>query len=141
MKIEELHAKYTSAELASFYGNAELCYKLFSPLLHNLHEDKIIYRERFVCIIKLENLIITPERLYAKAIPYLQILQFKESDQYLPNKPWTFGTTWDNIKLIENGLCAPYVTWCIWCEPDLVKEAEGLTLKKEFHKAIELLSF
>ena len=140
MTIKELQAKYTSAELSSFPGNAELRYQLFSPLLQNLYENKIVYRERFVCIIKLEDLIIIPERLHAKAVPYLQIKQNKESDQYLPNRPWTFGSKWEYIRLIENGLSVPYANWCIWCEPELVREVEGLTLKGEFRKAIELLS-
>ena len=139
MTISELKSKYSQTELSSFPGDNELRYKLFAPLLQNLYEDKVIYYEKFMGVVKLKNIKITPERFEATAIPYSTIERGNKFDNFLAKTPsWKIGTTWSWMRLIGDSISVPYVGWSIWCNPELVRQVEELTLNKKFHEALQL---
>ncbi len=135
MKITELLANYSSEDLSYFPGDNVLRYEIFSPLLQNLFENKVVYHERFTCIIKIEDLRISPEGFNAKANPYLQI-EKKRPDRYFPSKPWSFSAVWSWIVLNGTCLSAPYANWSIWCDPETVKKTEQLVLEKKYEEAL-----
>lgn len=78
----------------------QLRYELLAPLFITLHENKIVYRERFIGIIKAEDVIITPERFKATAIPYLLIERSNRFDR--------------NFSENRNGLLLPLGTTSGW---------------------------
>ena len=55
MSLEELNLKYTDEELRRIPGDAQLRYNILSPILMDLHENKVVYRERIVCIGSLQD--------------------------------------------------------------------------------------
>ena len=139
MTIKELNSNYSQEELSSFPGDNELRYKLFSPLFQNLHENKIIYYEKIIGIVKLKDIVITPERYEATAIPCSVIERGDEIDSYFFKKPeWTFSAIWSWMLLSGESLTVPYAGWSIWCDPEIVKKVEELTLKKKFREALKL---
>lgn len=139
MTITELKSKYSSAQLSNFPGDNQLRYEMFAPLLNNLFDNKVIYRERFIGIIRLEEIRITPESFLAKAVPHLLIERESRFDKYFFNRTWEFGAIWSAVTLTGNALNAPYANWSIWCEPETVKKTEELALNKNFNEAIEFI--
>lgn len=142
MTIQELKSNYSSTGLSSFPGDNELRYKLFAPLLQNLHKDKIIYYEKFMGIVKLQDIKITPERFEATAIPYVLIERGNRFENFfVTTKSWTFRASWLSMRLIGESFSVPYAGWSIWCEPELVRQVEEFTLNKKFHEAMQLTLF
>lgn len=138
MTILQLKENYSSHDLSYYPGDRQLRYKLFAPLFINLHENKLVYRERFIGIIKVEDVVITPERFQATAVPYLLIERNNRFDKFFFRKPkWTFCATWDHMRLIDNSINVPYANWTVWCEPELVKEVEQLTIEKNYREAVK----
>jgi hypothetical protein len=114
-------------------------YAKYSQLFKKLYENKVVYHERFSCIIKLEDIKITEERFEATAVPFLQIINgSKRLDKTYPDKPWEFGGIWKMIKTEENCLFSPYGGWSIWFEPELVKKVENLVLDGKYNEALKL---
>jgi len=139
MTIPELKSNHSVSDLSSFPGDKQLRYDLFSPLLKNLFENKVVYHERFTGIIKLEDVVITPERFEATAIPYLLIEKSERLDRIFFRSPkWAFGSQWQYMRLIGDSINVPYANWSIWCEPYIVKKVEELTVKKMFREALNL---
>ena len=139
MTIEELKLKYSWEELSSMPGDAKLRYEIFSPFLKNLHENKMVYRESIIGIIKVEEMKITPDRFSAKAIPYLCLETGSRFDEFFfRQKSWDFGAKWDFVRLLDNGF-GTYGMWKIWCDPSIVKQTEELILKKNFEEAYNFL--
>lgn len=138
MTITELKSRY-SAELSNFPGDNQFRYEMFAPLLNNLFENKVIYRERFIGIIKLEEITISPERFTAKAVPYMLIERESRFDKYFFGRVWEFGAIWSAIRLTGNSLNSPYANWSIWCDPEMVKKTEDLVLNKKFDEAFEFI--
>jgi hypothetical protein len=137
MNIKELNAKYTNGELSSPTGDAELRRKEFSPLLLNLYENKAVYHERFTCILKLENIKLNADGFTAIAIPHLLIEENKLVNKFYPRKPWKVGASWRHLQLSENVLII-ITLWQMWCDSDLVKQVEELTIEKKFKEASAL---
>ncbi len=146
MTIAELKAKYSWAELSQMPGDAKFRCEIFSPLLKNLYENKIVYRERIFGIIKVEELEITPEGFRAKAIPYLLLerdyihegRKIGFDEYFFKQEYWHFGATWSFVRLLGDGL-GTYGMWKIWCDPEIVNQTEELILKKNFEEANNLL--
>lgn len=136
MTIAELHTNYSIEELSYYPGDNALRYKIFSPFLQNLFENKVVYDDRFTCIIKLEDLRILPEGFKVNAVPYLTI-EKKRPGKYCPSNPWSFGAVWSSILLNGTCLCAPYANWSIWCDPETVKKTEQLVLEKNYEEALK----
>ena len=140
MTLQEIKSKYTWHELSSIPGDSKLRHSLYSPLFNNLHEQKVVYRERFIGIMKLEDITITPERFEAKAIPFLLLERGAGFDQYFfQQKHWTFGAIWSHIALSGDAIGSTYANWWIWTNPELVKAVEDHIIAKEFEKAEEIL--
>ena len=141
MTFDELKRHYSEDELSFFPGDNELRYRLFSPSFENLHENKIVYRERFVCLVRLENIQISPESFSATAVPLIHIEFSGDWRPEPPEEPWEFGAVWKAMCVWNNGISAPYASWTIWPETDIVREVERLAREGEFERALELTAW
>ena len=140
MTIQELKARYTEDELSRFPGDKKLRWEMFAPLFQNLHEQKVIYYEKVLGIVKMEDLIITPDRFEATAIPHLCIIRKNEFDELFDDLPnGTFSSSWDWMRLLDDeSINVPYANWTVWTDPDLVKEVERLCKSEKFNEALRL---
>ncbi len=138
--IKSLRSKYKGDELTSYRGNNQIRYEAFSPIFKNLYENKIVYSEESIGIIKVENIIITPEHFQATAISYLVIKRGNRYDEmFLKGKDWGFGSTWEGMHLGNNNtIGVAYAGWTIWCDPELVKEVEELIQNEKMDEALLL---
>ena len=137
MNIKELNEKYTKGELSKQCGNSKLKRNEFSPLFANLYQNKVVYHERFTCIVKLDHIELLPDRFEAIAIPHLLIEKGNRMDTLYPKKPWKFGASWDFLRL-EKDVLLPYSSWLLWIDPDLVKQVEEFTIIRKFKEAKSL---
>ena len=138
--IKNLHSKYSVEDLCSCPGNTQLRYEIFSPLFHNLYQNKAVYRERFSCIISLENIIITPESFLATAVPIVLIKGGSRSDKYFSTeKKWEFGAVWSHITLSGTHLASYWANWGIWCDPQTVMTVENLVLQNQMEEALDII--
>lgn len=115
-----------------------LCEKLF--------ENKVVYREKFVGLVRLENVVVTEEVFEATAVPILDITPkelvplVQARGRTMPTTPWTFRSAWDTMNLKDqHSLGCPYGGWTIWLEPDLVRAVEVLANAGLTEMAIRLL--
>ncbi len=140
--IKSLRSKYNHDELTIYPGNNLLRYEAFSPIFKNLYENKIVYYEKLLGIIKVENVIITPEYFKATAIPYLVIKRGSRYDDiFLSAKKWTFSSSWESMLLgNDNAISVPYAGWAVWCDLELVKTVEELVQDEKMEEAL-LLTF
>ena len=137
MTIQELKAKYTEDELSLFPGDKKLRYEIFSPLFNNLYESKLIYYEKVIGIVKVKDLVMTPELLKVTVAPDQCIIRNNQFDSIFSELPdWTFSASWDWIRLIDHSLNVPYANWTVWTEPELVKVIEQLCLDKDYEEAL-----
>lgn len=137
--IKNLSSKFTDEELSCFPGNNQLKYEAFSPIFKNLFQNKIVYSERFIGLVKLEDVVITPERFKATAIPYLPIERKHKFDQFFFRKPkWTFGSDWQFMRLIGNSINVPYANWTIWFDPETIKLVEELIQSNKMKEALAI---
>ena len=112
----------------------------------NLFEGKVIYREKFIAVVRLENVeIISSTYLCATAIPLLDITApesfaalVRERGKQMPTEPWSFrGGEW--VRTEGKSICCPYGGWTIWAEPDLVRAVELLACAGLKEQAVKLL--
>ena len=122
MTFDELRTKHTEDELSHFPGDAGFRFGAFSPILSDLHEDKIVYRERFICVVLLHDIELSPRGFGATCIPILPIELTGSFRPMPPEKEWSFRGTWDWMRLLKNSINVPYAGWTIWPEKDRVKE-------------------
>jgi hypothetical protein len=115
----------------------EFKYKVFSPIFKNLEGKKAIYHERYPRIIKIQDVVITPEHFEATAV--FQTL-IEGRGRYVPIEKWIFGASWYALHISGKKL-VPYCTWLLWIDDDIVEEVERLTLEKKFDEAIGLLDY
>ena len=115
MKLSDLYKSYTEEELQYSEGDSTIRFRAFSPFFQNLHEGKVIYCEKFMCIARLDDLTITPERLSAKAVPVTPIVRTGVPESRIqryttPQKPWNIGMQWSWMRCcIKGALETP--TW------------------------------
>jgi hypothetical protein len=131
MKLSDLYKSYTEEELQYSEGDPAIRFRAFSPFFQNLHEGKVIYYEKFMCIARLDDLTITAERLSAKAVPVTPIARIGMPESMIqryttPKKPWNIGMQWSWMMLNGGGLGNPYVGWTIWPEVERVQAVEKL---------------
>ena len=131
MKLSDLYKSYTEEELQYSEGDSTIRFRAFSTFFQNLHEGKVIYYEKFMCIARLDDLTITPERLSAKAVPVTPIARIGMPESMIqryttPQKPWNIGMQWSWMMLNGGGLGNPYVGWTIWPEVGRVQAVEKL---------------
>jgi hypothetical protein len=135
MKISELLKLYPNEELTKQKGDPELRYNVYSPILKDLVGKKVIYRERYTCIIRIQNVEINHEYFEAKAV-FLNLVT--EKHRLVPLSEWIFGAAWWILHISGNHL-VPYSSWALWIDDDIVKEVEKLILEKRFDEAWGLL--
>ncbi len=141
MKLDEINAKYTSEELRQIPGNGELRFNALLPVLTNLYQNKVIYRQRFICIVSLRNIELSPEGFGATCTPVLPI-EIKRTGDFQPKTPsgeWSFRGSWDLIGIRKNSIGSVWGGWTIWPENDLVEEAIRLASKGEVERVLALL--
>jgi hypothetical protein len=142
MHIKELHEKYPKGTLDRLPGDVALKYEAFYPLFQNLYENKIVFYDRFLAIVILEDIDISDWGFRARAIPYLEIERVdiplsKRSYRYrMPDKSWFCAGKWDFIWFNNTHLGSPYGGYSIWPDPEQVKYVELLTIAKRFIEAI-----
>ncbi|MHC1773841.1 MAG: hypothetical protein AB9834_00370 [Lentimicrobium sp.] len=136
MTIDELHEKYHE-ELSWTMGDQELRYNLLSPLFQNLYENKVLYHERFTCIIQLSDIVISPESFRSKAKRILLISPWPYENRPIP-EIWNVGSSWASLRLSGESLAA-YSNWVIWTNPVLVKKVEILVQEHKLKEAFEMM--
>ena len=137
MTLEEISSRYSWKEVGGIPGDGDFRLKLFSPLLKDLCENKIVYYERFMCVAIVEDIKITPELFEITAIPYIKI-ERSSSLKYYPVKPWTFGAGWC-YTAVHKGYFTTYGgAWLFWTDKDLVRSVEELARKGDFETALNL---
>ena len=136
MTIRELHKKFTKGELTTTQGDMQLRYEAFAPLFSNLYENKVVYHERFTCIIKLDNIRITPDLFEAKAVREWFIRGLRSRKRPYPDE-WEFSANWAYMTLTDDCLSS-YSCWSIWPDPELVKKVEDLVKNEQFEEALQL---
>jgi hypothetical protein len=135
MNIYELNKNYQK-DLISVEGDKELRYYLLSPLFQNLYENKVVYHERFTCIVQLSKIVLTPELFEAKAERQLIIKTGMYGNRPLP-EVWTIGANWAYLRLLGDYL-APYSSWLMWTDPGLVEKVEKLIQANNLVEAYNL---
>ncbi len=138
MTFNELRIRYSDHELSYYPGDRELRYRAFAPFFDSLFDSKVVYYEKFIGIVRLEGIEITPDYFRAVAVPHLRIERMGVSQPQFPHKPWEFGGRWDFMRLVKNGINAPYCAWTIWPEAARVQRVEGLASRGAFVEALQL---
>lgn len=139
MNIPELCEKYTHGELNLMPGDKQLRYDVLSPLFNNLYENKVIYHDRVTSIIRLENIILTPDLFEATVIRLKLFEPISNSFKRIASiNSWTIGANWAYLTLDKKGSLHPYSGWLMWIEPELVKKVEDLTNNGNFEEARNL---
>lgn len=138
MSLEELNLKYTDEELRRIPGDAQLRYNILSPILMDLHENKVVYRERIVCIVSLQDVEISPTGFRATCRPFHPIDPEPASNPKLLDK-WRFSSSWEHMAVGVNRISSPWAGWAIWPEKELVKEVIQLASAGKFQSVRALL--
>jgi hypothetical protein len=138
MIISDLRKLYTDDQLSFFPGDAKLRFEAFSPILSDLHESKIVYREKCVCILSLHNIEIS-KKCFAADCTLMRLLHKPDylAENY-PRPQWKIRGRWDWMRLINNSINIPYVGWTIWPEKHRVKEVLRLTSQGDIKAALAL---
>jgi hypothetical protein len=134
----KLREQYSEKELSYYPGNRMIRYKAFSPFFENLFENKIVYHEKFVCLIRLDDVKVTPKKFSATAVPLISMNRSGPYSVACPSKPWTFSGGWEYLRLCENCLNAPYAGFSLWLEYDRVQTVERLLLEGSLTEALDL---
>jgi len=137
MRIDELKNHYTESQLSHYPGNGRLRYKIFSPSLNDLAGRKVVYHEKFVAIVALSEVEVSPREFMAVATIVTNIEQ-KGRQLFPPRRPWRFGGSWRHIMCSGRHFHVPYANWSIWPEPDLVEAVEELAAAGRFDEALKL---
>ena len=138
MTFEELRKKFTDHELSYFPGDASLRHKAFAPILSDLYENKIVYSERFVCVVALSEIELTEQGFRAKCTPEIPIPREGYPGPSSPTDPWQFGGGWGWMRLINNSINVPYAGWSIWPEKERVRQVIELASRGDFEGALGL---
>jgi hypothetical protein len=103
-----------------------------------LHEEKVIYREGFIALVRLEGIRATDGGFSATAVPITQI----ETDgcYLMPREPWFFSASLELIWHQGGRFGARYVGWSFWPSANLVRAVEHLLHQGDHEGALELIS-
>lgn len=110
---------------------------LWKHISRGLHQDKVIYREGFIGIVRLESIRLTDGGFSATAVPIVQI----ETDgcYHMPLEPWGFSASWELIWEQNGRFGARYVGWSFYPAANLVRAVEHLLEQDDAYGALELL--
>lgn len=137
MTLKDLLTKYPDKKLNYNHGDPVFRRSVWEPFFQNLHENKVIYRERFVCLARLEDLETDEHGVRGQVVP-LNYFYTREGLR-LPSKPWRFGGSWEHMWQGNYWLAQPYAGWCLWPEPARVRAIEKLLAKEDREGAMELV--
>jgi len=126
-------------ELRTNKGDPVFRHSVWAPYFRNLHEGKVLYRERFICIARIDDLKITEGGVGGTVVPLQYIYSYPHLR--LPERPWHFGGSWEHMWQHDNCLGMPYANWTIWPEPSLVRAVESLASKGDIEGALELIGY
>ncbi len=124
-------------DLSTNNGDPIFRRSLWGPLFENLHENKVIYRERFICLARIDDLKITERGIIGTVVPLVYL--FTYPDLNLPERPWHFGGSWARMRQSKSSLGQPYAGWTIWPEASLIRAVEFLLAKGDTVGALELV--
>jgi len=135
MSLIELLDKHP--DLRTNQGDADFRRSVWGPFFESLHENKVIYRERFICLARIDDLKITEGGVGGTVVPLVYL--FTYPDLNLPERPWQFGGSWSRMRQSNSSLGQPYAGWTIWPEAERVKAIENLLSKDDIEGALELI--
>ncbi len=138
MKLNDLFTKYPARALQACDGDPAFRRLVWAPFLENLHESKVIYRERFVCLARIDDLQITDLGIKGIIVPlnYIHL----PTRFHLSFKTWHFGGTWAHMTQGNGYLSQPYAGWAIWPEAERVRAIETLLSRDDAEGALELIN-
>jgi hypothetical protein len=140
MTIDDLRKNYAEDDLSYYPGNRKLRYRLFSPFLTNLEGKKVVYHERFVAVVELSAVEVTPEQFSAVATLLLHVEQ-RGRRLILPRRPWRFSGHWEHMMLGGRHFHVPYAAWSIWPETEIVTAVEEHARNGRFTEALKMSVF
>lgn len=117
--------------------------------LDNLHENKIIYRERFIILAELENIELDYYKFSAnlKPISFVYIprrLTLKRNQHKIQetlNRSWEIGFNLEFFQLNnKQQKVSSYSSFTMWTDPSLVQKAEFLVNNGKLQEAMNLIS-
>ena len=138
MRLNDLLAKYPGPALQASNGDAAFRRSVWTPFFENLHENKVVYRERFICLAKIQNLTITDIGV-GGVIVSLKYLYVPGYIRGVPLESWGFGGAWAHMTQGAGTLGCKYSGWTIWPEAERVQAVETLLSRDDTEGALELL--
>ena len=122
MTFEEIRKARPQEDLSSFPGDPKHRHKAFLPVLGDLYQNKVVYQERFVCVVSLSHFEIDAKGIRGYCKPEVTIFHsYLDDFAETFEEGWHFGGGWEGMRLIGNSLNAPYCGWTIWPEKDRVR--------------------
>lgn len=138
MKLKDLLEKYPAPSLQHGNGDAAFRCSVWTPFFENLYENKVVYRERFICLARIENLRITDIGVGGLVVP-LKYLYVPDYIRGVPKASWGFGGGWAHMRQGNGTLGCIYSGWTIWPEAERVRAIETLLSRDDAEGALELL--
>jgi hypothetical protein len=98
MSLQELLENHP--ELSRNQGDPVFRRSVWEPFFKNLLENKVIYRERFICLARLDELETDEQGVRGIVVP----LQFIYMPHYIskPQGQWRFGGSWQYMPPLGN---------------------------------------
>lgn len=136
MTLRELLKKHP--DLSSNHGDPVFRRSVWAPFFQSLHENKVIYRERFVCLARLDDLETDERGVRGTVVP----LRYLHVPHYIlvPSDSWRFGGSWEYMCQGADCLSQPYASWSVWPEAKRVEAIEKLLSKEDVEGAMELIN-
>lgn len=135
LTFTDIRANFTEQELSTLLGDPELRRKAFLPIISDLFEDRVVYLERFLCVVRLKDFVIDEVGFRGYCHPELTIV---EQLFEVPKDGWHFGGGWKHTRLIGNSLNDPYCGWTFWPEKKRVRRVIELAKAGDYKGALAL---
>jgi hypothetical protein len=135
MHLSDLLQKHP--DLAYNEGDPVFRRSVWGPFFGNLHENKVIYRERFICLAQIDDLEMDEKGVRGTVVQLVYLFTYPHLRT--PPRPWRFGGSWKYMWQSGNSLGQPYAGWTIWPEPSLIKGVEHLIANEDHEGALELI--
>jgi hypothetical protein len=112
-----------------------------ATIISNLYQNKVIYRERCIGVVTLDNIQLESDFFLAIAKPCLLLpTTLREDEVFLRKEKWDFGTNWSVLKINDDNSISGYGSWKIYTNPEFVKNIETLILNNQFEEAHQILN-
>lgn len=117
--------------------------------LNNLHENKVIYRERFIILAELENMEFDNDIFSAQIKPLKMIYlprffrNKEEKTEQVLNSSWEIGFRLTPIALTledQTQKINTYSSFTMWTEPSLVQKVELLVENCKLQEVMNLIN-